>query len=155
MARWRSEGEGQSANLKGWGNQRCSDLPLMAVGHSHFLPLRMGWTTSVAICYLVSAGVPGRPGQEFRRGCYPTWHPSDFGEALWCGGDIWFSEQRALFPQTRTSRKCGWIWSVIIAAGPDTPVGVSWKDPTGACRGNEEGLLLWGPEPQMSMNASP
>ena len=57
MARKRSEGKGQCANLQGWEDHRCNDLPFMAVGHSHFPPLRMGLSTSVAIWYL--EGFPG------------------------------------------------------------------------------------------------
>ena len=58
--------------------------------------------------------------------------------------DVWCPEQGALFPQARIMGECGWIWSALVTAGPDTPVGVSGKDPTGACRGDEVGLLLWG-----------
>ena len=54
--------------------------------------------------FLVIAEVPRRLGQEFRRECYPTWHPPDFGQALWCGNNIWCFEQGALLPQTRIRR---------------------------------------------------
>ena len=144
-ARKMSEGEGQSANLQRWEDQTCGDVLFMALGHSHFPLLGIGCSISFAVYYLVIAGVPGRPGQEFRRGCYFIWHYPDFGQALWY----------ALFPQTSTRRKCGQIWSTVITAGPDTLVRVSWKDPTGPHGGNEKGLLLWGPEPEIPMNVSP
>ena len=155
MARKRSYGEGQSTDLQGWEDQGCSDLSFMVVGHNHFLPLRLGWSTFVATCYLFIAGVPRRPDQESRQECYPSWCPPDFGWSLWCGNDVWHLEQVALFPQAKIRRKHGQIWSVIITAGPVTTVGVSWKDPIGPCGGNKEGSLLWRPEPQILVNLGP
>ena len=60
-----------------------------------------------------------------------------------------------VMPQARIGGECGWIWSALVVAGPDTPVRVSGKDPRGACRGVEVGLLPWGPEPQILMNVGP
>ena len=94
-----AESEGQSANLQQWEDQRCGDLPFVAVGHSHILPLGMGWLKSIAVCYPVIAGVPGRLGQEFRRECYPTRYSLDFRWELWHGDDVWCLEQGALLPQ--------------------------------------------------------
>ena len=35
---------------------------IQAMGHSYFLPLRLGWSASAAMCLWVIAGVPGRSG---------------------------------------------------------------------------------------------
>ena len=42
------------------------------MGHRYFLPLRSGWPTPVGVHILVITGVPQRPCQEFRWGCYLT-----------------------------------------------------------------------------------
>ena len=69
-------------------DQRCCDLPFMAVGQNHFQPLRLGQPKHAAICLLVIIGVPWRPCQEFGQGHYPNWHLTDFVWALWHSDDI-------------------------------------------------------------------
>ena len=49
----------------------------------------------------------------------------------------------------------GRIWSALAATGPDTPVRVSGKNPTGPCGGDEVGSLLQGTEPQMMVDVGP
>ena len=56
------------------------NLPLMTVGCSYFLLLRFGWPAFAAIHLPVIAWVPRRPGQEFRQGHYPEWHPHTLDE---------------------------------------------------------------------------
>ena len=56
----RSEGEGQSAKCEGWKDQGCCDLLFLVVGHSYYLPLRLGQPTPVAIHLLIITGVPWR-----------------------------------------------------------------------------------------------
>ena len=55
-------------------DQECSDVPFLAVGHSYFPLLGLGWPTLVAVCPLVITGVPWRSCQEFRQGCYLNQH---------------------------------------------------------------------------------
>ena len=117
--------------------------------------LQLGWQASAAICLSFIARIPRGPGQESRWGCYPEWCPLDDEWALWHGNDIWCPEQGTLFPQARIRGECGQIWTALVTVGPDTPAGVSGKDPTGAYGGDEAGLLLWGPEPWILMHVGP
>ena len=98
MARRGSKDEGQSADLQGWEDKRCGDLPFLVVGCNHLPPLRIGWSTSIAIYYSVIARVPRRLGQEFRNEFYPFWYLTDCGWALWYREGIWCLEQGALLP---------------------------------------------------------
>ena len=127
---WLGRGLRVKVNLPIFRDEKTKDVvtTLMMVGHSCFLPLRWEWPASAAICLLVIAVVPRRPGKESRWGCYSEWHTPDTRWALWHGNGIWCPEQGTLFPQERIRRKHGQIWSVLVAAGPDTPVGVSGKD---------------------------
>ena len=59
-------GEGQSAGLHGWKDQRCCDLPFVVVGCGYFPQFGVGWPTLAAIHLLVITGVPQRPCQGFR-----------------------------------------------------------------------------------------
>ena len=69
-------------------NQGCCNLLFVAercsfFHHSHWDDQHLLST------FLIVARVPGRPGWEFRWGCYPEWHPPDVGWALWHSNDIW------------------------------------------------------------------
>ena len=84
----RGDDLGQSANLQGWKDQGCCDLPFLVVGHSYFPLPGLGQPTLVTVHLLVITGVPWRPCQEFRWGCYLNQHLTDIGWALWCGDDF-------------------------------------------------------------------
>ena len=81
-------GEGQSADLQGWKDQTCSNIPLMALGHSYSLLLRLGWPAFAAMYLPVIVWVPRTSNQESRQGCCPKWCPPDVGWALWYGDDV-------------------------------------------------------------------
>ena len=74
--------------LKEKKDKGCCDLSFVVVGCTYPLLLRLGWPTLVAICLLVTTGVPWRPCKEVRRGCYLNWHLADVGQVLWHGDNI-------------------------------------------------------------------
>ena len=56
---------------------------------------------------------------------------------------------KEVYSSSKDQGECSQIEGVPVAAGPEAPVRVSGKDPTGAHRGDEERSLLRGPEPQI------
>ena len=127
----------------------------MVLGNVHVSPLWFGWLPFVALCLYVFARIPRRPSEEFGWGCHPGQCPPDIGWTLWYQDDIWHPKQGALFPQAGNGRECGWVQSMPIPTGSDTPDRASWQNLTGACGGGEAGWLLWRPQPWVSVNVGP
>ena len=124
----------------------------MEVGHSYFLPHRLGWPTLVAVHLPVITGVSWRPCQEFRWGCYPNqclWHWMSITAWWWClmhlirssiptskiPGRMWPSSECACYSRFRYSsqstqegfnRSTRKRWNEIVSMRAWTPNISAW-----------------------------